>query len=111
MHTESLSTFQNLKLVSRIVKENRNVFCSLGYFKPWSLRWSLCRQTSQQASLDGLRYSLADEMVLFRAALCKSGCNECLLFGFKPSHKLKIKFVFHYHVMTFHLGIITKSRL
>ena len=63
MHTESLFTFQNLKLVSKILKENRNVFCSLGYFKTWSLRWSLCRQTSQQASLEGLRYSLAGEIV------------------------------------------------
>ena len=36
----------------------RNVF-SLGYFKTWSLRQSLCRQTSQQTSLDRLHYSLA----------------------------------------------------
>ena len=55
--------FKTLKLESQIVKACRNVFCSLGYFKTWSLRWSLCRQTSQQASLDGLRYSLAGEMV------------------------------------------------
>ena len=63
MHTESLFTFQDLKLESKIVKAHRNVFCSLGYFKTWSLRQSLCRQTSQQASLDGLHYSLAGEMV------------------------------------------------
>ena len=29
--------------------------------------------------------------------------------GFKPSHKLKIKFVFHYHGMTFFLSRITKA--
>ena len=56
--------FKTLKLESQIVKARRNVFCSLGYFKTWSLRQSLCRQTSQQASLEGLRYSLAGEMVL-----------------------------------------------
>ena len=55
--------FKTLKLESKIVKTWRNVFCSLGYFKTWSSRWSLCRQTSQQASLDRLRYSLAGEMV------------------------------------------------
>ena len=55
--------FKTLKLESQVVKEHRNVFCSLGYFKTWLLRQSLCRQTSQQASLDGLRYSLAGEMV------------------------------------------------
>ena len=55
--------FKTLKLESQIVKVRRNVFCSLGYFKTWSLRWSLCRQTSQQTSLDGLRYRLAGEMV------------------------------------------------
>ena len=55
--------FKTLKLEFEIVKEHMNVFCSLNYFKTWSLRWSLCRQTSQQTSLDGLRYSLAGEMV------------------------------------------------
>ena len=55
--------FKTLKLESQIVKARRNVFCSLGYFKTWSLRQSLCRPTSQQASLDGLRYSLAGELV------------------------------------------------
>ena len=55
--------FKTLKLESQIVKARRNVFCSLGYFKTWSLRCSLCRQTSKQASLDRLRYSLAGEMV------------------------------------------------
>ena len=55
--------FKTLKLESQIVKVHRNVFCSLGYFKTWSLRWCLCRLTSQQTSLDGLRYSLAGEMV------------------------------------------------
>ena len=54
--------FKTLKLESQIVKARRNVF-SLGYFKTWSLRQSFCRQISQQASLDGLRYSLAGEMV------------------------------------------------
>ena len=29
--------------------------------------------------------------------------------GFKPSHKLTIKFVFHYHTMTFQLSRITKA--
>ena len=51
-------------------------------------------------------------MVLFKAALCKSGFNECLLFdihGFEPSHKLKIKFVFHYHAITFQLSRIIKG--
>ena len=48
---------------SKIVKENRNIFCSLGYFETWSLRRSLCRQTSQPASLYRLSYSLAGEMV------------------------------------------------
>ena len=55
--------FQDLKLESKIVKENRNVFCSLGNFETRSLRQSLCRQISQPASLDRLRYSLAGEMV------------------------------------------------
>ena len=55
--------FKTLKLESKIVKARTNVFCSLGYFKTWSLRCSLCRQTSKQASLDRLHYSLADEMV------------------------------------------------
>ena len=55
--------FETLKLESVVVMECRNAFCSLGYFKTWSLRCSLCRQTSQQASLDGLHYSLAGEMV------------------------------------------------
>ena len=54
MHTESLLTFQDLKLEFKIVKVQRNVFCSLGYCKTWSLRCSVCRQTSKQASLDGL---------------------------------------------------------
>ena len=68
MHTESLFTFQDLKLESKIVKAGRNVFCSLGYFKIWSLRYSLCprvrdSKTSQQVSLDRLLYSLAGEMV------------------------------------------------
>ena len=63
MHTKSLFTFQDLRLESQIVKARRNVFCSLGYFKTWSLRRSLCRQTSEQASLDRLHYSLAGEMV------------------------------------------------
>ena len=49
--------FKTLKLESQIVKVRRNVFCSLGYFK------TLCRQTSKQASLDRLCYSLAGEMV------------------------------------------------
>ena len=53
--------FKTLKLESQIVKVQRNVFCSLGYFKTWQ---SLYRQASQQASLDGLCYSLAGEMVL-----------------------------------------------
>ena len=39
--------FKTLKLESKIVKARRNVFCSLGYFKTWSLRCSLCRQTSK----------------------------------------------------------------
>ena len=63
MHTESPLNFETLKLESLVVVDRRNVFCSLGYFKTWSLRRSLCRQTSQQASLDKLRYSLAGEMV------------------------------------------------
>ena len=60
MHTESPLDFETTKPESQILKECRNVFCSLGYF--WSLRWSLCRQTSQQASLDRLHYSLAGEI-------------------------------------------------
>ena len=68
--------FKTFKLASQIVKAQRNVFCSLGYFKTWSLRQSLCRQTSQQASLDGLRYSLAGEMVfdsrIIRRMICES---------------------------------------
>ena len=55
--------FKTLKLESKIVKVRMNVFCSLGYFKTWSLRCSLCRQTSKQASLDRLHYILAGEMV------------------------------------------------
>ena len=55
--------FKTLKPESQIVKAHRNVFCSLGYSKTSSLRCSLCRQTSKQASLDRLRYSLAGEMV------------------------------------------------
>ena len=64
MHTESPLNFETLKLETLVVMDRRNVFCSLGYFQTWSLRRSLCRQTSQQASLDKLRYSLAGEMVL-----------------------------------------------
>ena len=63
MHTESPLNFETLKLETLVVMDRRNVFCSLGYFKTWLLRWSLCRQTSQQASLDRLHYSLAGEMV------------------------------------------------
>ena len=63
-HTESPLDFDTTKPETQIVKACRNAFCSLGYFKIWSLRRSLCRQTSQQASLDRLRYSLACEMVL-----------------------------------------------
>ena len=63
MHTDLCLNFETLKLESVVVMDRRNVFCSLGYFKTWSLRWSLCRQTSQQASLDKLRYSLVGEMV------------------------------------------------
>ena len=55
--------FKTLKLESKIVKALRNAFCSLGYVKTWSLRCSLRRQTSKQASLDRLRYSLAGETV------------------------------------------------
>ena len=62
MHTESPLDFETTKPESQIVKVRRNVFCSVGYFKTWSLRWSLCRQTSQQASLDRLHYSLAGEI-------------------------------------------------
>ena len=63
MHTESPLDFETTKLETLVVTERRNVFCSLGYFKTWSLRQSLCRQISQQTSLDSLRYSLAGEMV------------------------------------------------
>ena len=63
MHTESLFTFQDLKTRISDCQGTKECFCSLGYFKTWSLRQSLCRQTSHQASLDGLRYSLAGEMV------------------------------------------------
>ena len=63
MHTKSPLNFKTLKLETLVVTDRRNVFCSLGYFKTWSLRWSLCRQTSQQASLDKLHYNLAGEMV------------------------------------------------
>ena len=63
MHTESLLDFETTKLRTLVVTDRRNVFCSLHYFKTWSLRQSLCRQTSQQASLDRLHYSLAGEMV------------------------------------------------
>ena len=62
MHTESPLDFETTKSESQIVKERRNVFCSVGYFMTWSLRRSLCRQTSQQASLDRLHYSLASEI-------------------------------------------------
>ena len=63
IHSKSPLDFRNHKLESQVVTEHRNAFCSLGYFETWSLRWSLCRQTSQPASLDRLRYSLAGEMV------------------------------------------------
>ena len=59
MHTKSPLNFETLKLETLVDMELRNVFCSLGYFKTWSLRLSLCRQTSKQVSLDRLRYSLA----------------------------------------------------
>ena len=58
--SESVRTYAYLILSSQA--SDRNVFCSLGYFKTWLLRRSLYRQTSQQTSLDGLRYSLAGEM-------------------------------------------------
>ena len=83
MHTKSPLNFETSKLETLVDMDLRNVFCSLGYFKTWSLRRSLCRQTSQQASLDRLPYSLAYEMVfkfIQGPALCKSGFNECLLF-------------------------------
>ena len=63
MHTESLFNFQDLKTKISGCQGVQECFCSLGYFKTWSLRQSLCRQTSQQASLDRLRYSLVGEMV------------------------------------------------
>ena len=63
MHTESLFKFRDLKTRISGCHGSEECFCSLGYFKTWSLRWSLCRQTSQQASLDELHYSLAGEMV------------------------------------------------
>ena len=62
-HTKSPLDFGNHKTRISDCQERRNVFCSVGNFKTWSLRRSLCRQTSQQASLDRLRYSLAGEMV------------------------------------------------
>ena len=63
MHTEFLFNFRDLKTRISGCHRAQECFCSLGYFTTWSLRWSLCRQTSQQASLDGLRYSLVGEMV------------------------------------------------
>ena len=54
--------FETTKLETLVDTDLRNVFCSLDYFKTLSLRQSLCRQTSQQASLDRLRYSLAGEI-------------------------------------------------
>ena len=62
MHTQSPLNFEALKLETLVDTDLRNVSCSLGYFKTWLLRRSLCRQTSQQASLDRLRYSLAGEI-------------------------------------------------
>ena len=62
MHTESPLDFLTTKLKTVVVTERRNVFCSLGYFETWSLRRSLCRQTSQQTSLNRLHYSLAGEI-------------------------------------------------
>ena len=62
MHTKSPLNFETSKLETLVDTDLRNVFCSLGYFKTWSLRWSLCRQTLQEASLDRLRYSLAHEI-------------------------------------------------
>ena len=50
MHTKSLFKFRDpLKLETLVDMDRRNVFCSLGYFKTWLLRLSLCRQTSKQA--------------------------------------------------------------
>ena len=63
-HTYQISVdFETTKPETLVDTDLRIVFCSLGYFKTSSLRWSLCRQTSQQGSLDILRYSLAGEMV------------------------------------------------
>ena len=100
-HTESLFTFQDLKTRSSDCQGTQERFCSLGYFKTWSLRCSLCRQTSKQASLDRLRYSLAGEMVFKYVYLRPHFVNQvsmnvyCFdIHGFKPSHKLTVKFGF-----------------
>ena len=61
-HTESPLDFETTKPETVVVTECRNVFCSLDHFKTWLLRWSLCRQPSQQASRNRLRYSLAGEI-------------------------------------------------
>ena len=63
MHTKSRLNLETTKLETLVHTDLRNVFCSLGYFKTSSLKRSLCKQTSQQSSLDRLRYSLAGEMV------------------------------------------------
>ena len=39
-HTKSRLNFETLKLEALVDMELRNVFCSLSYFKTWSLRWS-----------------------------------------------------------------------
>ena len=96
-HAYQILNFETTKLETLVDTDLRNVFCSLGYFKTWSLRWSLCRQTSEQASLDRLRYSLAHEMVYLRPYFVNQASMNVYRFdihGFKPSHKLTIKFGF-----------------
>ena len=62
MHTKSWLNFETLKIETLVDMDQRKGFCSLGYFKTWLLRQSLCGQTSQQASLDRLCFSLAHEI-------------------------------------------------
>ena len=100
MHTASLFKFQDLKTRIFGCHGAQECFCSLGYFKTWSLICSLCRQTSQQASPDGFRYSLAGEMIFKYVYLSPHFVNQismnvyCFdIHGLKPSNKLTINLV------------------